>query len=1570
MAELNIKINGETANLDASLKQVNSLLSNTKREITSLNKELKFDSSSVDTLTRKQEALQNALTLSRARASELRSQLAAKDINSDPLGFRKISTQLTTARNEMRSFERELSSVNTQLSGVSNHASKIKLNTDSSVTFKHSIEGANAALARLGGVTKLISFDAAKASAQDVEHTSHKISDAINVLGQKSDILQRRLSSINPEVNPTGFLSLQSEINKTQSEIEALNNKKLSIDIGVNGQSLKSGSASNILNVGKSALSGIVNRFGSVVSAVNSKLMGIGAVPGVASAIMRNVANIPSLIINLFKAIPYRLAWLGAQSAIKFSSALLNSVVSASKNIGGVIAKIYSTISSTAISGLRQASSAIAQSVGSIFEPVQRGIGAALKAPFKAITGIANQVTIGALRQVGSNITMALTSTLRGVVGAQQEAMKSTISLTNVLNFVDVDPSKIKSIVSDIQAYARTTTYMSGSLNKVVASLSAVGVESDRLVGLTTNIANAYKLLGDGSVDVSNIGVIFSQIHSAGKLMAQDFNQLRNAGLGGAIAKDITENMPQVVAKFGTFQKAMAKGAISAKMVEDSITRIGSSDSAIKAATVPRTIGEALQKMRITIGQAFYNTFVKVNDRIIDIIQNITKAIGAFDFSNADSAISRVLEKMITLAFTLYNIISKLNFSAFEKSAASAISSITGYFKSLFQTSGFATFLAYTRLLMANISAILRDIGANITTVFNVSVASSALQVLAATIYQVSQAVRALVRSTQFSAVLSGVLSGILAVYNTTLSVISQVSKSVIASIQNINVAPMVNTIKSLFNTIGTIITSIITIVARVGSSIITAFSGSAVTSSVTSLLSSIEALTQSLVQFITTLISMNAVTVILSGLASIFNSVLNVINAIVVSVTNLMGLSGLSIVSSAISYINTGLLAIANVISSITNSIRSTDLSPLMSIFSQLASTIMGTMQTAISVIASVGRTLFAVFNSADVAASITALLQLVTSTITAIGSAINNIVNIQSATAVINIVISLFNTLLSVINIIVDALNRLSSIPVFTSLTQLLSGVLELIVSIATLIASVVVDTASNVNASTIDSITEKIHQLSESILNISNNVSQYLQPLRNTVSDLSNYFGQLFAQMKSTVDTSTFDILQNIMSNLYKAIKATGDVLLDVFGSPRVTNTINTVGNAINNLISAFSKLMEYNRTSVFLQQTIKVFGQFVAVVLNVANSIVDAVKSIIDNIDISDTAETLMEYINTVGSWITTAINGIGSVISYSFSDKDFLDNTQELFKSLTDSLSSLQSSDVWTGITSVLGSILELVFSINLAFSNLIVGTLQSMDTSTLDNLSKQLHDIGDTITQISNSNGLQQLLASILEIASEIIVFVIGAIASIAQVITQVLDQLAPGIKSVTDIIKTVIGYLQTFIDGLVGGFKWVMDGLKKTGIMDFVNDAFSDLSKSLKKASSWLNPLMDALGNFIGFIAGTLFGKSLFILGGLAKALSTIVDAITDLINIIKKAGETVISNILKLFGADDSSSDYSQSYNYSSLTEYAASAYSSSVSSTSVANTVSINVTASPNMDTVTLARDIKRQFELGLA
>lgn len=635
---LDIEIRGDMVELNGALKELNAGLRLTNGEISAVKKELKFDPSSVELLTQQQDHLQDALALSTKKAEALRRQLESPTVEVDSQEYVRLSTQLSNAQSAARNYNRQLQQVNGTLSGINRTGETFRLNTDSVHTFSNTLSGVNAALTRLGGFRRIEGFDTSRASAHELAQYAARVSDTLSVLTRKSEILESALEHIDPNVDVREFQRLQNALNETRDQIEALNRRRVEIPVNINSNQT----------------SGAFTQLGARLS--------------------QGISSVASII-----GPPAHAVGTAAMKAISssFSAGL------------GLVKGVLNGIGTIGLAALRNAGSMMASAAKSIFTAVGDAAAAAIKAPFHLLGSALNQITIGALRQVGGNIINGITTNLKGVVKQMDNTVKSTASLTSVLNFTGVDSGKIQEINKDLQDYARTATTPTDSLNKVVASLSAAGVETNKLSSTTKNIANAYKLLGDGSQDVSNIGVIFSQINSAGKLMAQDFNQLRNAGLGGAIQQDISQHFPEIIAQFGSFHAAMEKGAISSDMVMESINRIGSSDAAVKAATVPKTMGEAFETLQETIAQKFQNVFVNLNTRGINFVQSFADAIGGMDFSGVSNAIDGIIAKLPSIITVARDIFAKIPFSDIFNVAKQTITDIQNYLKELFNNSQF-----------------------------------------------------------------------------------------------------------------------------------------------------------------------------------------------------------------------------------------------------------------------------------------------------------------------------------------------------------------------------------------------------------------------------------------------------------------------------------------------------------------------------------------------------------------------------------------------------------------------------------------------------------------------------------------------------------------------------------------------------------------------------------------------------------------------------------------------------------------------------------------------------------------
>lgn len=616
--KLTIQIAGNTVELERSLKDVSSAISASRREAGALKDELKFSPGNVELLTKRHQELTQAMELSKVKAEILREDLNKIDPQVDPKGFYKLSRQLNQAEADSRKFGRQLEVANAQLERAQSTAATFKFNTNNGIKeFRNDITGVEAAMASLGGKRSILNFSTAGKSVDELKKNFAIVNSAIELIERKSELLKSQLATINPTVNPKGFAEVQNKINELTSDLASLNDKRTEIKVALHGDD--------------SAISSARGLGARIVAAIT------GRTKNLSGDLSNSVSNDIKTASN------------NAKSGASIFSSVGSAIVSAIKSGASGVASIGHGI----VSGIRAGVSGL----GSIFNGI---LNSTVKPFANAIKNTLGTVIQGGLLTIGNAITNKLFGVFQGVNESLNETNVAAKSLSSVLSFNGVENGVIESVTKDMAEFSRQTTYSAGQLDKVVAALASSNVEASQAGSLAKSIAGAYALLGDGSQKISDIGVIFSQINSAGKLMTQDFNQLRNAGIGGALKKQIEEMYPEILAGQKSFNDAMAKGVISAEMVNAAITKIGTSEQAQKAATVPKTMGDAFAALSETIGQKFNGIYQDMTSRGINSISRITDYIQNLDitdFSAILDAITPILEFIVDKLTQLFGML-------------------------------------------------------------------------------------------------------------------------------------------------------------------------------------------------------------------------------------------------------------------------------------------------------------------------------------------------------------------------------------------------------------------------------------------------------------------------------------------------------------------------------------------------------------------------------------------------------------------------------------------------------------------------------------------------------------------------------------------------------------------------------------------------------------------------------------------------------------------------------------------------------------------------------------------------
>lgn len=210
---------------------------------------------------------------------------------------------------------------------------------------------------------------------------------------------------------------------------------------------------------------------------------------------------------------------------------------------------------------------------------------------------------------------------------AQSDAMQKFAS---TMSFAGFDTKQIDAVRDAMKEYADQTVYDLGEVMDTTAKLAANGVRDfDSLVQASGNLNAAA---GGNSESFGYFANAITQVNGAGKLMAQDWNQIVNAlpGASGAIQNELKE-MGAWDDSMGTFKDAMAAGEISADEFNAAITNLGMTDVAQEAATSSTTFEGAMGQLDASVTNTMQGIYDSLNEdgRVTDAINGMADAFAA-----------------------------------------------------------------------------------------------------------------------------------------------------------------------------------------------------------------------------------------------------------------------------------------------------------------------------------------------------------------------------------------------------------------------------------------------------------------------------------------------------------------------------------------------------------------------------------------------------------------------------------------------------------------------------------------------------------------------------------------------------------------------------------------------------------------------------------------------------------------------------------------------------------------------------------------------------------------------------
>lgn len=182
---------------------------------------------------------------------------------------------------------------------------------------------------------------------------------------------------------------------------------------------------------------------------------------------------------------------------------------------------------------------------------------------------------------------------------AQNEFVNNMRSLDNPLS-----DKEINSTLKNLSKYGAQTKYNVAELTNLAGALKGAGFDKDfgGFDNLTKNLANISALASSPSNALKRVSTQIKQMSLDGKVLARDWNPIRDA-IGGTATQKVVQKFKDEYG-FDNLADAMKEGKVLGKDFIKVLNEVGQDPALLKAATNTKTLKSAWENMResLTVG--------------------------------------------------------------------------------------------------------------------------------------------------------------------------------------------------------------------------------------------------------------------------------------------------------------------------------------------------------------------------------------------------------------------------------------------------------------------------------------------------------------------------------------------------------------------------------------------------------------------------------------------------------------------------------------------------------------------------------------------------------------------------------------------------------------------------------------------------------------------------------------------------------------------------------------------------------------------------------------------------------
>lgn len=275
------------------------------------------------------------------------------------------------------------------------------------------------------------------------------------------------------------------------------------------------------------------------------------------------------------------------------------SITKVSSDLNGLKGKTFKV--NADLSGINKAKS----DIDAIDDKVNKNRTVKINGDTSGLTAISNALDsisskVLALSARGAlNIGKSFAKDAGELYDAQNEFVNNMRSLDNPLS-----DKEINSTLKNLSKYGAQTKYNVAELTNLAGALKGAGFDKDfgGFDNLTKNLANISALASSPSNALKRVSTQIKQMSLEGKVLARDWNPIRDA-IGGTATQKVVQKFKDEYG-FDNLADAMKEGKVLGKDFIKVLNEVGQDPALLKAATNTKTLKSAWENMResLTVG--------------------------------------------------------------------------------------------------------------------------------------------------------------------------------------------------------------------------------------------------------------------------------------------------------------------------------------------------------------------------------------------------------------------------------------------------------------------------------------------------------------------------------------------------------------------------------------------------------------------------------------------------------------------------------------------------------------------------------------------------------------------------------------------------------------------------------------------------------------------------------------------------------------------------------------------------------------------------------------------------------